>query len=106
MAIKLLCEEKTPQGLELKNLILSICAQYKVEKQTAEATVCWFADRSCQPLKYESLRIQLASHENVAAQLYSKLKERYAQGMEVQQADPEHPERPPRTVVVPCFEDC
>lgn len=106
MAIKLLIEEKTPQGLELKNLILSICGAYKVGKDMAEATLCWFADRQAQPLKYEQLRIQLSSHENVATQLYSKLKERYAQGMEVQQSDPEHPEAPPTKVVIPCFEDC
>lgn len=107
MAIKVLVQETLPQGLSLKDLILSICGNYKVQKVSgalsAEATLCWFHDRACQPLKYEPIRVDLANDTDVAGQIYAKVKQRYSQAISVPAPTEEDPNA---TVLRPAFEDC
>jgi hypothetical protein len=83
MAIKILCEEKTPQGLTLKDLILSLRGCYQLEKSTegkfcAHATACLYADRDCQPLKYEEVRVDGLSADEATGTLSKPLDALYA----------------------------
>ncbi len=72
---------KTPQGLSMKNLIISICGSYVVEKQREnsyrlKSTAMTFADRDCQPLKYQEVSVLVSTLPNNPINvLYEKLKE-------------------------------
>ena len=83
MGLKILAEEKTPQGLVLKDLILSLRGCYQLEKGQdgkflARATACLYADRNCQPLKYEEVRADgLNAEDKPLEKLYQVLKARY-----------------------------
>jgi len=88
MGLKILCEEKTPQGLTLKDLILSLRGCYQLEKSAegkfcARATACLYADRACQPLKYEEVRVDGLSADEAGTlskpldALYAVLKAKY-----------------------------
>ncbi len=83
MGLKILCEEKTPQGLTLKDLILSLRGCYQLEKSAegkfcARATACLYADRACQPLKYEEVRADgLSADDKPLDALYAVLKAKY-----------------------------
>ena len=89
MGLKILAEEKTPQGLVLKDLILSLRGCYQLEKGQdgkflARATACLYADRNCQPLRYDEVRVDGLNAEEATGtlskpleKLYQVLKARY-----------------------------
>jgi hypothetical protein len=71
---------KTPQGLSMKNLIITICGSYVVGKQHAnsyrlKSTIMTFVDRDCQPLKYQEVTVLVSTlPTNLIGVLYEKIK--------------------------------
>jgi hypothetical protein len=76
MAIKVKSTLQTTIGLDLQNLILSICGVYQVQKDLVTSNVYYFIDRECHFIKSESIscRFNVAQNELPAVALYNALK--------------------------------
>lgn len=74
MAIKVKSVLQTSVGLNLQNLILSICGVYKTQKNLVTSTVYYFVNRETGPVKTEELSCVIDINDHPAHCLYNALK--------------------------------